>query len=111
AVALVPSAEAKGRKSAKRYEPLLLGVVSTKPGLVFDAGKTHLAGDNSGLITRDKTVVALVGRVPVKISMENGAIRVGDPLTSSSRPGIAMKATSAGKIIGYALASAKKTGK
>jgi hypothetical protein len=110
-VSLDPSAEAKVRKSAKRYEPLLLGVVSTNPGLVFDAGKTHLAGDNSGLVTKDKTVVALVGRVPVKVSMENGPIRVGDPLTSSSKPGIAMKATAAGKIIGYALASANKAGK
>jgi hypothetical protein len=110
-VSLVPNAEAKVRKSVKRYEPLLLGVVSTNPGLVFDAGRTHLAGDNSGLLTKDKTVVALVGRVPVKISMENGPIRVGDPLTSSSKSGIAMKATVAGKIIGYALASANKEGK
>jgi hypothetical protein len=110
-VALLPSANAKVRKSAKRYDQLLLGVVSTNPGLVFDAGKTHLAGDNSQLVTRDKTVVALVGRVPVKVSMENGAIRVGDPLTSSSKLGIAMKATAAGKIIGYALASADKEGK
>ena len=46
-VALVPTSEATVRKSSKRYEPLLLGVVSTNPGLVFDNGKTHLAGDNS----------------------------------------------------------------
>jgi hypothetical protein len=110
-VALVPTTEATVRKSSKRYEPLLLGVVSTNPGLVFDNGKTRLAGDNSVAASKDKAVIALAGRVPVKVSMENGAIRVGDPLTSSSHPGVAMKATAAGKIIGYALAPATKDGK
>jgi hypothetical protein len=78
--------------------------------LVFDDGQTHLAGDNSQLVTATKTVVALTGRVPVKVSMENGSIRVGDPLTSSSKPSTAMKATEAGKILGYALESADKNG-
>jgi hypothetical protein len=110
-VSLVPSGEATVRKSSSRYESLLLGVVSTNPGLVFDNGKTHLAGDNSVLASKDKAVIALAGRVPVKVSMENGSIRVGDPLTSSSHPGVAMKATSAGKIIGYALAAATRGGK
>jgi len=105
-VSLVPSAQAKVRKSLRSYDSLLLGVVSSNPGLVFNQGKTRLAGDNSRLITSGKTVIALVGRVPVKVSMENGPIRVGDPLTSSSQPGVAMKATKLGKIIGYALATA-----
>jgi hypothetical protein len=39
----------------------------------------------------------------VKISLESGAIAVGDPLASASVPGAAMKATRAGQIIGYAL--------
>ncbi len=44
------------------------------------------------------------GRVPVKVSTENGSIEVGDALTSaSSTPGAAMKATGSGKILGYAL--------
>ena len=110
-VALVPTSEATVRKSSKRYEPLLLGVVSTNPGLVFDNGKTHLAGDNSVAASKDKAVIALAGRVPVKVSIENGAVHVGDPLTSSSHPGVAMKATAAGKIIGYALAPTTKNGK
>lgn len=102
-VVLIPEAVAKVRKSVKPYEELLAGVVSTNPGLVFDNGQTHLAGDNSRLVTKDKTIVALVGRVLVKVSLENGPINAGDPLTSSSTPGTAMKATQAGKIIGYAL--------
>jgi hypothetical protein len=43
--------------------------------------------------------------------MENGTVSAGDPLTSSSTPGAAMKATKAGKIIGYALESTPNDGK
>ncbi len=93
------------RLSSGSYAPALVGVVSTSPGLVFDEGKTFLAGDNTNLITDKKTVVAMVGRVPVKYSLENGPIAVGDPLTSSSAPGAAMKATKSGQIIGYAMQS------
>src|SRR6202007_565961 len=71
----------------------------------------HLAGDNTKLITANKTVVGLAGRVPVKVSMENGPIHIGDPLTSSSTPGTAMKASRAGKILGYALEAASREGK
>lgn len=98
------------KKSSKPYEGMLVGVVPQNPGLVFDNGQTHLAGDNSQLITRDKTLVALVGRVLVKVSLENGPIQIGDPLTSSSMPGVAMRATKAGKIIGYALESKSEEG-
>lgn len=93
------------RLSSKPYEGTIVGVVSTNPGLVFDQGKTTLAGDNSKLITDKKTVVAMIGRVPAKFSLENGPIAVGDPLTSGSKPGTAMKATKAGQIIGYAMQS------
>ncbi len=47
--------------------------------------------------------VALTGRVPVKVSLENGTIKEGDYLTSSSIPGVATKATKAGRVIGMAL--------
>jgi hypothetical protein len=93
------------RLSSKPYEGTIVGVVSSNPGLVFDQGKTRLAGDNANLITDKKTVVAMIGRVPTKFSLENGPIAVGDPLTSGSKPGTAMKATKAGQIIGYAMQS------
>ncbi len=41
--------------------------------------------------------------MPVKVSNENGEIAVGDLLTTSSTPGVAMKATHDGQIIGNAL--------
>ena len=39
--------------------------------------------------------VALSGRVPVKVSTQFGDIQIGDALTSSPIPGVAMKATQA----------------
>jgi hypothetical protein len=93
------------RLATQNNQGPLVGVVSTNPGLVFDEGKSYFAGDNRNLITDHKTVVAFAGRVPAKFSLENGPIAVGDPLTSSSTPGVAMKATQAGQIIGYAMQS------
>ncbi|MDD2801665.1 MAG: putative metal-binding motif-containing protein [Methylococcales bacterium] len=81
-------------KCSSAYESDLLGVISTQPALLMGNDMTSARP------------VALNGRVPVKISLENGPIAIGDPLTSaSSTPGVAMKATSAGKILGYALES------
>ena len=101
------------KRSSQAYEGPIVGVVSTNPGLVFDQGETHLAGPNDTFITDKKTVVAMIGRVPTKFSLENGPIAIGDPLTSGSAPGTAMKATQAGPIIGYAMESsaAAKDGK
>jgi len=47
-------------------------------------------------------VVAASGKVPVKVSTENGAIYPGDALTSSTTPGVAMKATGNSPIVGRA---------
>ena len=47
--------------------------------------------------------VALAGRVPVKVDASFGSIVPGDSLTSSPVPGVAMKATRPGPVIGTAL--------
>ena len=47
--------------------------------------------------------VALVGRVPVNVTNENGPIQVGDFITTSSTPGYGMKATEPGRVVGMAL--------
>jgi len=54
--------------------------------------------------------VALVGLVPVKVSAENGAIKPGDLLTTSSLLGYAMKATDPkiGTVLGKAMQSLEK---
>lgn len=43
----------------------------------------------------------------VKFNSENGEIKQGDPITSSSIPGVGMKATEKGIILGVALEDAK----
>jgi hypothetical protein len=88
-------------KSTGIYQGSLAGVISTDPGLILRAGEIY---DET---TREKDPtfypVALSGRVPVKVSSENGPIQSGDPLTSSSVPGVAMKAAAPGQTVGIAL--------
>ena len=79
-------------KSQKAHDEEVVGVISTKPGQVL--------GDSD---TTNSVLVALAGRVPVKVSLENGIIRKGDYLTASSVPGVAMKATQPGVTIGKAM--------
>ena len=79
------------KRSTQKNEKSIAGIVSTRPGF--------LAGEN----TPGSYPIALAGRVPTNVNNENGAIAVGDPLTTSSVSGAAMKATEAGPIVGYAL--------
>jgi hypothetical protein len=75
----------------------VLGVVSTKPGLTLGSDDTSLRAGETAY------PIALSGRVPVKLSTENGPIKKGDQLMLSTLPGIAMKATGTGATIGIAL--------
>lgn len=77
------------------YQATAIGVISTNPGLLMNQ-------DVEDKDDRGKPV-ALSGRTPAKVSLENGPIKIGDPLTSSSTKGVAMKATRTGRIIGYAM--------
>ena len=49
--------------------------------------------------------VGIMGHVLVNVSLENGPIKPGDSLTTSSLPGHAMKSTESGMIVGKALGS------
>ena len=72
-------------RSDKPNDALLLGVISSKPGFLLNVD--HEATEGT------RFPVALCGRVPCKVVDENGAIRKGDLLTSSSTPGHAMRAS------------------
>jgi hypothetical protein len=78
-------------KSNSAYQTSVVGVVSTRPHMVMG---TELVEDP---VTRkpirgvNATRLALTGRVPVRVTDENGPIVPGDMLTSSSTPGHAMK--------------------
>ena len=68
-------------KSIIKNATNVVGVVTTDPAVIL---KKNLEG---------RTIV-LTGTTPVKVSLENGVITKGDLLTTSSTPGVAMKATS-----------------
>lgn len=93
-VTLDPSGRTSVQRSGKAYDSSAIGIVATKPGL--------LIGGRDGEGTTGKPI-ALSGRVPVKVSAHNGAIKKGDMLTSSDIPGVAMKATKAGATLGVAM--------
>lgn len=82
------------RKSDRAHSPLVIGVVSTKPAHVLRN------------MIQESVPVALSGIVPCKVTNENGRIRPGDLLVSSSTDGFAMKASRTappGTVIGKAL--------
>jgi hypothetical protein len=93
-------------KSTAGYDNNLLGIVSTAPGVL----STDIAESNGATDLINPKPVALAGRVPTKVNTENGVIAVGDYLTSSSSPGVAMKATKAGEVIGQAMEAYSGTG-
>lgn len=74
----------------------VLGVVSTSPYQTF--------GEDVLVNSVHPERIALTGRVPVKVTEENGPIRAGDRLTLSvTTRGYAMKMTYSGESIGIAL--------
>ena len=89
--------------SNQPYDRRVAGVVSgagnVRPGL-------HLGQTG---VTSGDTQVALTGRVYVRCSNENGAVRPGDLLTSSSTPGVAMRATDSERAFGAVLGKAMGT--
>lgn len=76
------------------------GVVATNPGFLL------------GKDTKNGVPVAFQGRVPVKVTSENGEIQKGDRITlSATVPGMGMKQTSTGQTIGIALSNQDNSGK
>jgi hypothetical protein len=82
------------KKAESAYDSSVVGIVSTHPALVVGGGNTQ-----AGPVA----LVALAGRVPVRVTAANGPVSPDDFLTSSEIPGVAMKAAKAGPVIGQAL--------
>ncbi len=101
---LVIGEDAKLHVSHRAYDKRVAGVVSGagdyRPGIIL--------GRRAGQQT-NRLPVALVGRVFCKVDADQGAIEIGDLLTSSSEPGYAMKASDPvqafGAVLGKALSS------
>ena len=87
-----------------------MGVYSTKPGFVSNSYDPELGTDPTKpkpkipLNPNVKNIeVALIGKVPLKVTTKNGSIAINDVLTSSSLPGVAGKPTKAGFTVAKAL--------
>jgi len=97
----------KVEKSNVSYQANIAGVYSTKPGVIGT-----LAEEKTSYQIEDENdiPVGIMGRVPTKVSTENGPIKAGDYITTSSKQGVGMKATSPGKVVGVALESYSSSG-
>jgi len=84
--------------SSTPYARAVIGVYSSAPGFV--GGRPISDGEQVNSVP-----VAILGIVPCKVSAENGPIRHGDLLVTSSTPGHAMRAEDPppGTILGKAL--------
>ncbi len=95
---LIVGSDGKLVRSTSAFERAVVGVYSTRPGFV---GGMPVEGPIEGTIP-----LAVVGVVPVKCTIENGAIRPGDLLVVSSTPGHAMNGGGdppVGSVLGKAL--------
>jgi hypothetical protein len=97
---LVLDSNANGNvaKSSEPYSTMVAGIYATKPGVI---GRRQSLADSTGDIP-----MAMVGIVPTKVAAENGPIRQGDLLVTSSQPGYAMKGTDRSRMLGAVLGKA-----
>jgi hypothetical protein len=79
-VVVDPNSTDTYRRSHSPYSQEVSGVISTNPTIVVGNGRTQHAA-----------VMAMVGRVPIKVSDENGPIVRGDLLITASSTGHAMR--------------------
>jgi len=78
------------------YDTRVAGIVSTHPGVSLGTKDTGNPGEEQ---------IAIAGRVPCKVDATKTPIHAGDLLTTSDKPGHAMKATDAkiGTVVGKAM--------
>lgn len=74
------------------YDPMVVGVMTDNPAISL----------NFESVTKTYPVISS-GNAYVNVSGANGAIKNGDPITSSSTPGVGMKADRSGYVLGSAL--------
>jgi hypothetical protein len=88
------------RVSREAYDKRVAGVISGagpyRPGVILDHGNAYRHGQP----------LALMGKVLCKVDASHGAIEVGDPLTTSPRPGHAMKVLDPTRAFGAVLGKA-----
>ena len=83
------------------YDTKVAGIVSGADGV-----RAGILMSQPGTIADGEHAVAMTGRVWVFANSENGAIKPGDLLTTSSTPGHAMKASDPARSFGSVLGKA-----
>jgi hypothetical protein len=92
---------ARNNDDSGKVEPATPDSRGQIAGVITSRDNSFVSYSSSGENSVD---VATSGSVPVNVTTINGDIKAGDQLTSSPISGFAMKATSAGKVVGRALA-------
>jgi hypothetical protein len=88
----IVSLSSKGYVLSKQaYDPNIFGVVVRDPAIAFESSQAN------------SYPVVSAGKVPMRVATTNGKIKKGDLLTSSTRPGVAEKATESGFVVATAL--------
>ncbi len=104
-----PAQAGKLQLSDQAYDQKVVGIVSGANGLA-----TGMFMGQQGSIADGAHPIALTGRAYVHVSNENGKINPGDFLTTSSRPGYAMRVKklrkAKGAIIGKAMSEIDDNG-
>lgn len=95
-----PASEGKFLKSSTPYATTVTGIYSTKPGVT--GRRQHTAQEHM----KEEVPMAMTGIVPTKVTAENGPIKPGDLLVSSSIPGYAMKGTDRSQMLGAVIGKA-----
>ncbi len=90
--------DGKLRRSAGAYDTNVAGIISTDPGVTLGTKENGNFGEAQ---------IAVAGRVPCNVDATTAPIHPGNLLTTSDRPGYAMKATDPkiGTILGKAMGS------
>jgi hypothetical protein len=80
--------------SSSSYDEKIVGVVAEKPSMEINM-----------MENQDTYPVITSGKATLEVNSENGNIKKGDMITTSSKKGVGMKATEPGFVIGSALES------
>jgi F0F1-type ATP synthase membrane subunit c/vacuolar-type H+-ATPase subunit K len=89
---IISSADKGAKLSDTAYDPQVIGIVSEDAGILF-------ASEN----LENGVPVMSVGKLYVMVSARDGGIKRGDLLTTSTIPGVAMRANKDGYVLGMAL--------
>lgn len=99
-------------KCNKVYATTVAGIVSEAPAILFEGSQLQIAPKPFIFKKGKRLPLALAGRVSCRVNTENGPIKCGDLLVTSSKPGYAMKGNpdklKLGMVLGKALESLDK---